>query len=153
VRPKASNLIRVPTHSIIDLDEKQLEKYKVLISEYQNKYNEWKYQNISLTSLHQYIRDHITLPNHNIISESTSVWHTLQLLQDRNQPTEEAANLVLQQQWQSLFLTDVKSQDWRTLLDRIRTVYDKVKKAKLPEANGKMPLYQVINLLYKIDRV
>jgi hypothetical protein len=139
------------TVTLLDAGEREI--FKLLQASYQNEYAEWKQQDAALVAIHKYIREHITLPNHIAIAESSSVWETLLLLQERNEPTDEAYKLDLQYQWSHLFVMDTKNQDWQVIVDKIRAVYSKIKKAKLPEAEGKLPLYQVINLLSKIDRI
>ncbi len=112
-----------------------------------------------MNALHQYIREHITLPNHDAIADSTTVWTTLRRLQDRCQPTDEARLLELKIKWNRLLNMDTKSQEWKMVVDKVSNLYTKLVKEKMVtfKADGvtpsdKLHLIEVINLLARLDR-
>jgi hypothetical protein len=150
--PTASTATGGNKASIASLDVGERDVFKLLYTSYQQEYAEWKQQDAALIAIHKHIREHITLPNHIAIAESTSVWNTLRLLKERNEPSDEAYKLGLQYEWSNLFIMDTRNQDWLVIIDKIRAVFGKIKKAKLPEAEGKLPMYHVINLLMRIDQ-
>jgi hypothetical protein len=111
VRPTAATASNGAHQNIALLEAGQQNVFKLLQTDYQNEYAEWKQQDAALTTIHKYIREHITLPNHIAIADSNSVWNTLRLLRERNELTDEAYKLDLQHQWLSLVMVDTKNQD------------------------------------------
>jgi hypothetical protein len=155
-RPKPSDL---QVESIANLKGESLAIYKSLQEDYKFEHGEWKQQESAMIAIHQYIREHITLPNHDAISESKSVWDTLRKLQDRCQLSDEAKLLDLKIRWNRLVNMETKNQEWKVIVDNVSNLYTKLVKEKIVtyKADGvtpsdKLQLIEVINLLARIDR-
>jgi hypothetical protein len=148
-----------PTGNITQMDATQMQRLKLQQDEYRFDYSDWQKEASAMASIHKYIREHITLPNHDIIADSTTVWGTLRKLKERCEPTDEAKLLELKMQWNRLINMDVKSQDWKMVLDKISVLYGKmvkegivIFKAGTQEPTDKLLLIEALNLIARIDR-
>lgn len=140
-------------NEVENLDDRGIERYKLLVTKHNFKNAQYQREDAALIHIHDWIRKHITYSNLDTIADTSSVRDTLIKLQKRNKPTDEAVNFQLQNLWFSTLMMDTTNQDWRVLLDKVTIVFKKITKADLAESKGKMPMFQVINLLHRIDNI
>jgi hypothetical protein len=116
IRPTPQRAGGTANQTIATLSPEHLNTYKALQEDFRFDHAEWTRENNSMIAIHQYFREHITLPNHDAIADTTTVWGTLRKLQTRCQPTNEAKQLELRMQWNRLVILRQKTRIGASLL-------------------------------------
>ena len=154
IRPTPQTAGGTPDQTIATLSNAQQSTFKLLQDEYRVDHGEWRREQESLISIHQYIREHITLPNHNAIANATTVWETLYKLQTRCQPSPVSRRLELKMQWNRLMNSDTKNQDWRIIIDKVANLHEEIVKEKvIDDKYDDLTLQEALNLIGTMDIV
>lgn len=131
--------IRPGTTRLSELDREEKDDFRSLQETYRVEDTEWVRETNALQSIHQFIRERISVENQAIINTSTNAYETLRLLKNRLHPSDESSKFEVKRQWHMLPLIDPRNQEWEKYVNTWSNIYRRAKTLKLPEVEGKMP--------------
>ena len=77
----------------------------------------------ALQSIHQFIRERLSMENQAIINTSTNAYETLRLLKNRLHPSDESSKFGVKRQWHMLPLVNSWDQEWEKYVNTWSNVY------------------------------
>ena len=134
-----------------DLSREDKDDFRSLQESYRVEDTEWVRETNALQSIHQYIRERVSIENQSIISSSTNPYDTLRLLKRRLHPSNESSKFEAKRQWHMLPLLNARNQEWEKYVNTWSTVYRRAKALSLPEVEGKMPHILFVLSIKKLD--
>ena len=134
-----------------ELDREEKDDFRSLQETYRVEDTEWVRETSALQSIHQFIRERVSMENQAIINTSTNAYETLKLLKNRLHPSDESSKFEVKRQWHMLPLMNPQNQEWEKYVNTWSNVYRRAKALKLPEVEGKMPHVLFALSIKKLD--
>lgn len=150
---------RIPRYSDVkpgatklsELEREEKDDFRSLQETYRVEDTEWVRETSALQTIHQFIRERLSMENQAIINTSTNAYETLRLLKNRLHPSDESSKFEVKRQWHMLPLMNPRNQEWEKYVNVWSNVYRRAKALKLPEVEGKMPHVLFALSIKKLD--
>ena len=135
VLPEFIQKPRIPRYSDVkpgatklsELDREEKDDFRSLQETYRVEDTEWVRETSALQSIHQFIRERVSMENQAIINASTNAYETLRLLENRLYPSDEPSKFEVKRQWHMLPLMNPRNQEWEKYVNTWSNVYGRAK--------------------------
>ena len=134
-----------------ELDQEEKDDFRSLQETYRVEDTEWVRESNALQSIHQFIRERVSIENQAIISTSTNAYDPLRLLKNRLYPSDKSSKFEVKRQWHMLPLTNARNQEGEKYINTWSNVYRRAKALNISEIHGKVPHILFALSIKKLD--
>lgn len=148
-KPTPQN-VKFDALGITDLNNKEIELFKILRDEFRMDTAKYERKRIALTEIRQLIISTVSRTNLTYILESTTPWQMLTALKLRIAPTDRARELEAARQYREL-QTAPNRQNTEVWLQSWEKMYTEAKKLDLPDVQKDRAIHDFLRAIKSID--